>query len=253
MVKAAPPGTGMSARMAMNDSQRDHSQPDQNQRDQDQRVEKIDTDAVLWSAGERDRHGRPLLLILHGFGAHEGDLFALGPYLPLKPALASLRAPLALGNGWAWFPIGDENAPPRPDDAWVQALDAATRGVLSWLDALPEQPASVGLLGFSQGGTMALQLMRHAPERFDFAVQLSGFVSPVPHRGDARLAERRLPVFWGRGTADSVIPAAAIDYTQAWLPEHSALIERIYEGMPHSVAQDELDDVVKFLRAQYAG
>jgi phospholipase/carboxylesterase len=221
--------------------------------DHSERIEHIDTDAVLWSAGEQDRHGRPLLLILHGFGAHEGDLFALTPYLPLEPAIASLRAPLVLGDGWGWFPIGDEDAPSRPGDEWIEALDAATRGVLGWLDALPEQPASVGLLGFSQGGTMALQLMRHAPERFDFAVLLSGFVSPVGHPGDARLAERRPPVFWGRGTADDVIPARAIEETQAWLPEHSNLIERIYEGMPHSVDQAELDDVVKFLRERYAG
>jgi phospholipase/carboxylesterase len=234
------------------DGQPDHGQPDSARRDISRRIERIETDAVLWSAGERDRRGRPLLLILHGFGAHEGDLFALTPYLPLQPAIASLRAPLALGNGWAWFPLGDAEATPQPEDAWIEALDAATRGVLDWLDALPEQPASVGLLGFSQGGTVALQLMRHAPERFGFAVQLSGYVSPIEHPGDVRLAERRPPVFWGRGTADDVIPDAAVDHTQAWLPHHSTLVERIYEGMDHTVAQDELDDVVKFLRAQYA-
>ena len=65
----------------------------------------IDSGAVLWSASETDRVGRPLLLILHGYGSHEGDLFSLAPHLPLTPVLAALRAPLPVGDGWAWFPV----------------------------------------------------------------------------------------------------------------------------------------------------
>lgn len=211
------------------------------------RIEPIDTDAVLWSASGADRICRPLLLILHGFGSHEGDLFSLAPHLPLEPVIASLRAPLAASAGWAWFPISEHAGLPDPETA-----DAAALGVLEWLDELPEQPASIGLLGFSQGGAMVLQLLRHAPERFAFAVQLSGFVATGERVGDARLASRRPPVFWGRGTADAIIPPDAIDRTQAWLPGHSTLTERIYEGMTHSVSQAELADIVTFLREQYA-
>ncbi|HYI33873.1 MAG TPA: alpha/beta hydrolase-fold protein [Glaciibacter sp.] len=214
--------------------------------DNSERIEPIDTDAVLWSASAADRSGRPLLLILHGFGSHEGDLFSFAPYLPLKPAIASLRAPLTAGAGWSWFPID------VPGDPRTEALNAAALGVLQWLDSLSEQPTSIGLLGFSQGGAMAMQLMRYAPERFDFAVQLAGFVVPGEHPGDARLAEKRPPVFWGRGTLDDVIPLDAIDHTQQWLPGHSTLTERVYEGVPHSVSDAELKDVVTFLRQQYA-
>lgn len=214
--------------------------------DNTDRIEPIDTDAVLWSAGKADRAGRPLLLILHGYGSHESDLFSLAPHLPLEPVIAALRAPLAAGQGWSWFPIS------TPGDPGADALDAAALGVLEWLDALAEQPTSIGLLGFSQGGAMALQLMRHAPERFAFAVQLSGFVASGERTEDARLAELRLPVFWGRGTADAVIPAPAVDRTQAWLTGHANLTERIYEGMAHSVSQAELGEIVTFLREQYA-
>lgn len=211
------------------------------------RIEPIDADAVLWSAGAADRVGRPLLIIMHGLGSHEGDLFAFAPHLPLEPVIASLRAPLSVGVGWGWFPRDEE-----PDRSIGDRADAAARGVLAWLDALPEQPASVGLLGFSQGGAMALQLLRHAPERFAFAVQLSGFVASNTHAGDAQLAALRPPVFWGRGTADDVIPTDAVDITHDWLASHSTLTERIYEGMGHSVSQAELGEIVGFLRAQYA-
>jgi len=213
----------------------------------------IDPGAVLWSASEADRVGRPLLLILHGYGSHEGDLFSLAPHLPLTPVLAALRAPLPVGDGWAWFPIGVPGANVNPSAPSASAIEAATDAVLAWLDALVVPPASVGLLGFSQGGAMALQLLRQAPDRFTFAVQLSGFVAAAPQPGDADLAERPVPVFWGRGTADPVIQADAVGRTQDWLPGHSVLTERIYEGMGHSISQGELSDIVGFLRAQYAG
>jgi phospholipase/carboxylesterase len=209
------------------------------------RPEPIDTAAVLWSAAAPDRLDRPLLLILHGYGSHEGDLFSLAPHLPLQPTIAALRAPLPAGQGWSWFPIG------VPGDPVGEALDAAALGILDWLDALPEQPTSIGLLGFSQGGAMTMQLMRHAPDRFAFAVQLSGFIASGTHPGDERLSDLKPPVFWGRGTLDPVIPEAAVARTQAWLPGHSTLTERIYEGLGHSISQAELAEIVTFLRAQY--
>ena len=42
---------------------------------------RIDDEAVLWSASPADRAGRPLLVLLHGYNSHEGDLFGLSPYL----------------------------------------------------------------------------------------------------------------------------------------------------------------------------
>jgi len=206
----------------------------------------IDAAAVLWSASGPDQVDRPLLIIMHGYGSHEGDLFSLAPQLPLEPVIAALRAPLPVGDGWAWFPITE---PGSPD---TRAVQRAVTAVLDWLDALPQQPTSVGLLGFSQGGAMAVELLRAAPERFAFAVNLSGFIATGASTGDAQLAEQPIPVFWGRGTADGVIPASAIARTQGWLPAHSALTERIYEGLPHSISQAELADVVSFLRPQYA-
>jgi phospholipase/carboxylesterase len=122
--------------------------------------------------------------------------------------------------------------------------------VLRWLDGV--QATSVGLLGFSQGGAMSIHLMRHAPERFAYAVSLAGFVVPGDAPADVRLAALAPPVFWGRGTEDTVIPRSFIEATQRWLPHHSTLTERIYEGLGHSVSDAELADVVTFLQAQYA-
>jgi phospholipase/carboxylesterase len=201
----------------------------------------IDSSAVLWSAPERERAGRPLLVLLHGYGSHEGDLFGMAPGLPLEPVIASLRAPLPESGGFSWFPINLGDGA-RHDG---EQVDAAANAVLDWLDT--QQFTSVSLVGFSQGAAMALQLVRLAPERFRCAVALSGFVASVEHPKDAVLASIRPPVFWGRGTDDSVIPAAAIERTEGWLVDHTRAESHIYEGLAHSISTDELNDLVSFL------
>lgn len=200
----------------------------------------LDASAVLWSAPERQRAGRPLLVLMHGLGSHEGDLFGMAPGLPLDPVIASLRAPLREGSGWSWFERGVPGSPSA-----VQ-VDAAADAVLDWLDTIDY--TSVSLLGFSQGGVMALQLLRRAPRRFSAAVNLAGFLAPGEQDGDALLAEAKPPVFWGRGTLDPVIPDDAIARTERWLPGHADATVRIYEDLGHAVSHAELTDLVAFLQ-----
>jgi phospholipase/carboxylesterase len=207
----------------------------------------IDDDTVLWSASEADRAGRPLLLLLHGFNSNEGDLFGLSPYLPLEPAIASLRAPSFTGYGYAWFPLlaqGHEQA--------LAAAAASTDAIIGWLDRVAPEHSTVGLLGFSQGGAMAIELMRRDPERFAFAVNLSGFAIPGDRDGDRRLAQVAPPVFWGRGTDDGVIDEAFISHTIDWLPTHADLDQRTYEGLAHSISEVELSDAAAFIAKHLA-
>ncbi|WP_353826706.1 alpha/beta hydrolase [Agromyces sp. SYSU T0242] len=208
---------------------------------------RIDDEAVLWSASPTDRAGRPLLVLLHGYNSHEGDLFGLSPYLPLEPAIASLRAPISTGWGHAWFPLLAEG-----EEFATAGAEESTDAILAWVDRAVPEDTAIGLLGFSQGAAMALELLRRRPDRFSFAVSLAGFSLPGERTGDERLAELALPVFWGRGTDDEVIPTRSVERTQEWLPAHSSLDQRVYEGLGHSVSDREIGDVRAFLAAQYA-
>lgn len=206
-------------------------------------VNDIDVHAVLWNVPPEERSGKPLLVMMHGLGSHEGDLFGLNRFLPANLVVASLRAPLEYGGGYAWFQAGSQS--PSFD---TSLLDASVQGVLNWLDGLDFAPTSIGLMGFSQGGCMTLQLLREAQERVDYALQLSGFVAPVEHPGDTDLAARepKFPVFWAHGDLDEVIPAESVEYTGRWLAEH-ALVEAHRYPMAHTVSQEELADLVKFV------
>lgn len=206
----------------------------------------LDPSVVRWSVPAHERGDRPVLLLLHGYGSDEHDLFGLVPSLPPAFVVASVRAPLAPPwpmPGASWYPI--EGLDGRDPDA----VTLAARALLSWIqDAVGEAP--VGLLGFSQGGAVALQTLRAAPDAVSFAVVLAGYAAGGELPGDVVLTERRPPVFWGRGAADDVIPPALVDATAQWLPVHSELSGRVYPGLTHSISQDELDDVRAFLDAR---
>ncbi|MDF2509567.1 MAG: esterase [Microbacterium sp.] len=202
----------------------------------------IDDTATRWSASDRGR--MPLLVLLHGYGADEHDLFGLIPYLPEGIAVASVAAPLAPPwpmPGRSWYAIDglDGRSP--------ETVTVAAEAFLRWLDAAAEDAPSVALLGFSQGAAVSLQALRLAPERFGAVVALSGYVTPGDLPNDESLAELRPPVFWGRGTHDDVIPPALVDHTAQWLPGHSDLSGRVYTGLTHSISEEELTDVHRFL------
>lgn len=201
----------------------------------------IDDTATRWSSP--DRGGMPLLVLLHGYGADEHDLFGLVPYLPEGIAVASVAAPLAPPwpmPGRSWYPI-------EGDGRSSAAVTLAAESFLRWLDTAATEAPSIALLGFSQGAAVSLQALRLAPERFGAVVALSGYASPGELPNDEALQELRPPVFWGRGTHDDVIPPALIDHTAQWLPTHSELSGRVYTGLTHSISEEELTDVHRFL------
>ena len=106
-------------------------------------------------------------------------------------------------------------------------------------------------IGFSQGGLLAIQLLRVHPERYRASICLSGFVAPgiVPgtHPADERLAALDIPVFYGYGTADTVVPRFLVNETLAWLEEHTWLSAHAYRGLDHSVSLDEFADLRQWL------
>ncbi|MBC7723545.1 MAG: phospholipase [Burkholderiaceae bacterium] len=210
-------------------------------------VVEIDDSVVVWSDPAAEIASRPLVILLHGRGSNERDLIGLVPALPIGPVYASLRAPRSEGDGFTWFASG---APGMPDPA---SAIASTRAVLAWLDRVAPG-AAVSVVGFSQGGALATQLLRHAPERFASFVNLAGFVVEGGADGalDDALPALAKPVLWGRDPGDPVIPATAVARTAAWLPAHSVLTMREYPDIGHSVSRHELDDVAEFLTATLA-
>ena len=198
----------------------------------------IDEGAVVRSepAGTRSA---PIVLLLHGLGSHEEDLAGLVPFLPTDFTYVSLRGIYRYVQGYAWFEMPMD--PERPE-----ALQASAAAVESW-SAAQDAPV-VGAIGFSQGGALALQLLRRDPQALDFVVNLSGFPFPAPMPGDTALAELSPPVLWGHGGMDPHFADGREAAVRDFLSAHTRLEEERRPQLGHAVDEIELRAVAAFLQ-----
>jgi phospholipase/carboxylesterase len=200
----------------------------------------LDATATVWSRTPVEN--KPLVVLMHGMGSHEHDLAGLAQYLPSEYATASLRAPLVLMGGYAWFrPSGTPGQPNAAD------VDAAAAAALEWIDSQVAPKTPIVLMGFSQGGAMVSHMLRTRPERFIAGVMMSGFISEVELPTDEAFKAAQLPIFIGRGDVDPVIPMERFEFASDWLHERSLLTEVVYNGMDHSICEPELVNIVHFL------
>lgn len=202
--------------------------------------------------------GGPTLLLLHGFGADERDLFGLISPLDVPPHwdILSIRAPLPVPEmtGASWFPFD----PKTKRGGVAEALDglddeAIAKSLQLLLNTLDQKvPTSkIVPIGFSQGAVMAAELLRARPERVPAAVLLSGFVLPTQNssvESDAKLTQLERQVFFGWGEQDdSSISRAAFHLTEDWLKRHAKAEIHRFPELGHEISMDELREVRDFL------
>ncbi|NEG69949.1 alpha/beta hydrolase [Bifidobacterium choloepi] len=223
--------------------------------------EPLDVPFARFSRGDGAANPRrPLFVLLHGWGSNEDDLADIMQYVAPYNDFVALRAPLTLQNpgtqfgqmvpgAYSWL----HDAVPTGADLDRDAYAAAT-AVDRWVGEHVPADRAVVPLGFSQGGMLAIQLLRINPTRYRAAISLSGFLAPgqvaATCPGDDELAELNIPTFFGYGEADTVIPKYMLFETVAWLEEHTWLTERGYRGLDHSVSMQEFADLREWLLAQ---
>ncbi len=189
-----------------------------------------------------DGEGAPLVLLLHGLGSHEEDLLGLTPFLPPDFEYVSLRGTHRYVQGYAWFDMPTD--PERPE-----AIETSAAAVEQWISAQADASRRVvGAIGFSQGGALALQLLRRDARTLEWIVNLSGFPFPAPMPGDAALAARRPPALWGHGGLDPHYDAEREEAVREFMGAHTRLEEERRPQLGHAVDEIELRAVAAFLR-----
>jgi len=196
-----------------------------------------------------------LLVLMHGVGSNEQDLFSLAPQIPDRFHVLSLRAPFRMGPGsHAWFDFSIE---PNGERTINEAQEAQSRALVAQtIQAASEQlgipPERVVVGGFSQGGIMALSLLLSRPELMRAAVvwhsRLLPQIVPLIAAPDAFHGKH---LWVSHGTHDNVIPLAAAQsirrQVQA-LPLHLAYEEF---ASAHEIRPAELAHTVAWLQGLY--
>lgn len=194
-----------------------------------------------------DRDGKgPVYVLLHGWGSNEHDLPSLLAYCAPGADYASLRAPIAYGMGYTWFGHWEHEGVPTGVSLDEQARQAGET-IDAWVAENIDADRKVVVMGFSQGGLLAGEMLRLNPSRYAAAVSFSGFLAHGALPQDEALARCRPPMFYGHGSADDIFPVEEVEAMSAFYAAHTALTERIYPGMAHSICMTEMRDVSTFL------
>ena len=121
-----------------------------------------------------------LLILLHGYGSNELDLFSFSDALPDDLLIVSLRAPYEIGHGgYAWYAIDLDSENNKFSDL-VQARESMHK-IAATIDDLKTQyntnPTKTFLLGFSQGAILSYALSLNFPNKIQHVIALSGYLN----------------------------------------------------------------------------
>ena len=194
----------------------------------------------------------PLLILLHGYGSNEEDLFSFASELPNDSYVISVRAPYDLQPyGHAWYAIhfdADEN---KFSDN-VQAKQSVEL-IASFIDEIVKQypidTENVTLIGFSQGAILSYATALTYPEKISKVVALSGYFNQeiLPEIIDTK-AISHLKFFVSHGSVDQVIP---VDWARKAKPALENLgLEVEYQEYPigHGVSPKNFYDFKNWLQ-----
>ncbi len=198
------------------------------------------------------KDSNPLLLLLHGYGSNEEDLFSFANELPDEYYIISARAPYGLPPyGFAWYAI-DFDADENKFSDLGQAIKSRDL-VLTFIDELvshyPIDPENVALIGFSQGCILSYAAALSKPGKIKRVIAMSGYLNKeLLAEGFETNDFSNLSFFISHGTVDQVIPVA---WARKAKPELDALgIDSVYKEYPvgHGVAPQNFFDLLNWLK-----
>lgn len=192
----------------------------------------------------------PLIVCLHGYGANMEDLTGLASALDSTGYLYVFpNGPLPAFDGAdpsmrTWYERGGNESPDAVQFA-LQALDSFIQEVL----ARYRVPAGQAiLLGFSQGGAMALRYGVPRPDVFAGIASLSGSLRRFEDLRPNLPPARDQPIFVGHGKADSMVPVDYSRQLRAFLEGEG--YRPVFHTYPidHQISPAEIKDVRSWLQ-----
>jgi len=194
----------------------------------------------------------PIIILLHGYGSNEKDLFELRSFFSKKYIVIAARAPYSVDNGgYQWFEREIVNG---KYSGKKEHLESSRLTILKFIAQVVNKygadPSCVYLMGFSQGAMMSYEVGLTSPASVKGIGVLSGRMpeSLIPQiKKTASLSA--LKIFISHGTSDTKLSyadgKAAYDYllTLGLNPEFHT-----YEGMDHAISNDVITDLLKWLK-----
>ena len=199
----------------------------------------------------------PLLLLLHGYGSNEADLFSFASELPDEYYVISLQAPHDMQYGsYAWYAINFD-----ADASKFSDLDQARTSrdlIICTLDELqkkyPIDTHAVTLIGFSQGAILSYSVALSKPSRVQRVAALSGYLNAEIAVNDFEKNNfTDLQIFASHGTVDQVIPVEWARKAPESLSKLGIAVEYHEYPIGHGVSPQNFYDLRQWLVSTRVG
>ena len=150
----------------------------------------------------------PLLVLLHGYGSNEKDLFSFAEELPDDFLIISAQAPLSMGFGsYAWYSINFDDINGKFSD--LKEAKESVDKIAIFIDEIKQKyhtnPEKTFLLGFSQGAILSYSLSFFHPNKVQNVIALSGYINKelLP---TSISKEIKTDYYSSHGSVDQVLP-----------------------------------------------
>ncbi len=193
----------------------------------------------------------PLLIMIHGYGSDENDLFSFASELPKELFIISAKAPYTLqpyGNAWYAINFDEDKGKWNDNEQAKASRDLLAKFIDEVCETYPVDQANVSLLGFSQGTILSYAVALSYPEKVKNIVALSGYINknilPDNLNHDNY---KHLDFYCSHGSVDQVIPVNWARQTSPFL--ESLNIKHTYREFPvgHGVAPQNFFELKEWL------
>ena len=200
-----------------------------------------------------DVKNAPVIILLHGYGSNEEDLFSFAEELPDSMLVISVRAPLNMGFGsYAWYTIHFETNDSSKFSDIPEAKEALDKIGIFIDEIISEYKVDkdkIFLFGFSQGTILSIAFALNNPDKIQHVVALSGYVNVELLNKDVGISNfRNLDFFVSHGSVDQVIPVIWARKTPGFL--NNLGIKNSYQEYPvgHGVAPQNFYDLNDWIK-----
>jgi len=196
----------------------------------------------------------PVLIMLHGYGSDENDLFSFANELPEELFIISVKAPYKMQPyGNAWYAIHwDNNDGKFSDDLQaIKSRETIKDFIGEVIEKYPVNPDNINLLGFSQGSILSYAVALSYPEMINNVVALSGYVNQgILKEGFENNDFSNLDFYCSHGSVDQVIPVDWARKTKPFLDNLN--IKNAYSEFPvgHGVAPQNFFELKEWLKSR---
>lgn len=198
------------------------------------------------------------IIWLHGLGATANDLMPIVPQLTL-PDQFDIRfifpqapmQPVTINMGTkmpAWYDISGFGIDSQQDEAGIRATETALVELIDTQIAEGIASEKIVLVGFSQGGAMALHTALRYPKKLAGVIALSSYLPIADLLEEEKTpANYGLPIFIAHGDNDAVLPLQAAHITCQYLKDLDYQVSENYYSMGHEICPSEINDISTWL------